>query len=807
MQLDRETLRECLDLYNSAPRAYIDPEFAPERGSFSLFDHLEYTPSERDQGDCDNCWVWASTGVLGIALDVQEGIKDRLSVQYFTSSWHGGTANDWAGCGGNIFWFADWYQDKGFAIPWSNTNAYWQDGDRTCENGTSVPADTISTTPNYPLSRCTAKTVETHDVGQAQAIDNIKNVLNQDKAVSFSFWLPNSAYWKEFGDFWIIEPESVIWNPDYSCGHTWVEDEGGGHMVLCVGYDDTDPDDSYWIMVNSWGTTSGRPNGVFRVDMNMNYDCTLDFDGTDDYNLEWATLDVGFVHREELHYDDGAPEQGWYWKVSGRMFAVVFTPRVAGQLTECSFCVWSDPARVKVHVMDEHRKNVITPFSVTPTSTGWFHIDLSRCEVTVSSGVDFGIAIEWTVANEPLLGDDTSDPDGRSWDYYGEEWLQYTDGDYLIRAVVETEAADMIVSDVSWSPTDPVEGDTVTFTVYIRNQGAGNAGSFKVACYVDDVKEGEWSIYSLSAGQTTSKTFTWTAVEGTHTVKAFADLNGVIAEIVKTNNKREETFEVEPKPKPDLIVSNISWTPEKPLEDETVTFTVTIRNRGGADSGRFKVTYYLDDVKKGEWTIYSLKAEATTTKTFTWTAVDGSHTVKVFADSDDDVEEEDETNNEREAIVGNLPPVASFCCYNGYNYLNNSVIFMCGCTCFNASESYDPEGSIVSYSWNFGDGNITAVTSPIIHHNHTDVGTYSVTLNVTDNQGLWSTVIVNVEVVLLGDLDGDRLVNIQDIAIVAKAYTLRLGDQDWNEIADLDNNGEINIQDIAIVAREYGKNA
>ena len=45
--------------------------------------------------------------------------------------------------------------------------------------------------------------------------------------------------------------------------------------MLCVGYNDDDPDNRYWLMLNSWGTASGnRPNGLFRLDMDMNYSCT-----------------------------------------------------------------------------------------------------------------------------------------------------------------------------------------------------------------------------------------------------------------------------------------------------------------------------------------------------------------------------------------------------------------------------------------------------------------------------------------------------------------------------------------------------
>jgi len=46
-------------------------------------------------------------------------------------------------------------------------------------------------------------------------------------------------------------------------------------------------------MLNSWGTTANRPNGLFRVAMHMNYDCTY-IDGGSYYSLYWQTLDVSF---------------------------------------------------------------------------------------------------------------------------------------------------------------------------------------------------------------------------------------------------------------------------------------------------------------------------------------------------------------------------------------------------------------------------------------------------------------------------------------------------------------------------------
>lgn len=56
---------------------------------------------------------------------------------------------------------------------------------------------------------------------------------------------------------------------------------------------------------------------------------------------------------------------------------------------------------------------------------------------------------------------------------------------------------------------------------------------------------------------------------------------------------------------------------------------------------------------------------------------------------------------------------------------------------FDASGSYDPDGSIVSYSWDFGDGN--TASGAIVSHAYDDDGSYNVTLIVTDNEGATDT--------------------------------------------------------------------
>jgi PKD repeat protein len=65
---------------------------------------------------------------------------------------------------------------------------------------------------------------------------------------------------------------------------------------------------------------------------------------------------------------------------------------------------------------------------------------------------------------------------------------------------------------------------------------------------------------------------------------------------------------------------------------------------------------------------------------------------------------------------------------------------------FDGSGSSDPDGSIASYSWDFGDGS-PAGSGATPEHTYTTEGTYDVTLTVTDNLGRTGTKTVEVSVV------------------------------------------------------------
>lgn len=56
-------------------------------------------------------------------------------------------------------------------------------------------------------------------------------------------------------------------------------------------------------------------------------------------------------------------------------------------------------------------------------------------------------------------------------------------------------------------------------------------------------------------------------------------------------------------------------------------------------------------------------------------------------------------------------------------------------------------------------------------------------------------------------MSADGEVNIVDVAIVARAFDSKLGDERWDPNADLNSDGVINMLDIALVAKDFGKSS
>ena len=146
----------------------------------------------------------------------------------------------------------------------------------------------------------------------------------------------------------------------------------------------------------------------------------------------------------ELYYDDDEPDGLAVGRVGTQIAVKFFLPTgwTSAKILTARYHIYGNPDQFTVHLYDSDGiTELITPFSVTPTTTGWFDVPIFP-PVEVSD--DFYIALEFEFdAPYPQIGWDNDDPDLRSYSrtptYPPGEWTLYEDRDWMIRAVVELE--------------------------------------------------------------------------------------------------------------------------------------------------------------------------------------------------------------------------------------------------------------------------------------------------------------------------------------------------------------------------------
>lgn len=151
------------------------------------------------------------------------------------------------------------------------------------------------------------------------------------------------------------------------------------------------------------------------------------------------------------------------------------------------------------------------------------------------------------------------------------------------------------------------------------------------------------------------------------------------------------------------------------------------------------------------------------------------------------------SDTDQVTITAHAPPTADF------TYLPESP------TTWDAiqftDQSSDSDGTVVAWSWNFGDGGSSNEQNPT--HRYRLPGTYPVTLEVTDNDGLTGSTVQNVEVALgLGDVDGSGTVDVLDVRIVMQAALGIVAlTPEQETAADVDMDGDVDMDDAEMLAR------
>ena len=153
------------------------------------------------------------------------------------------------------------------------------------------------------------------------------------------------------------------------------------------------------------------------------------------------------------------------------------------------------------------------------------------------------------------------------------------------------------------------------------------------------------------------------------------------------------------------------WEPSLPLLGKTVQFTDASKDPDGTVQG------WQWDFGDG-----AISAEQNPTHVYEST---GMYTVTLR------VEDDQHATSEKTAsisVVPSPPPIADFSCLPSQPWATEDIRF--------TDRSHDPDGDVVAWEWNFGDGGTSTERNPF--HSYPYSGTYTVVLKVQDNNGIWS---------------------------------------------------------------------
>ena len=326
---------------------------------------------------------------------------------------------------------------------------------------------------------------------------------------------------------------------------------------------------------------------------------------------------------------------------------------------------------------------------------------------------------------------------------------------------------DFVISsaDISLSNSKPSENDEVNITAKIYNLGSSGS-DVVVSIFVDDVEvDTIWIPYIAPFSTYTIET-TWIAERGDHNVKIVVNSDRDIEESDYTNNEASKTISVIAQDTEPPIISNL-----KPSDGAVVTTNRPLISADLADPGSgintTAVRIFVDGI--------DVTSNATVISSRVWyipdLLEDGTHTVTVYAE---DNRGNSKTCNWSFTVrTENKPPIPKFS-YSPCPIVVNQTVE------FNASLSYDPDGFIVSYEWDFGDGNVTSTAEETIKHSYSEAGSYEVTLTVTDDDGATNstTKVVTVQPDTIPPASVTNLTNV--------TYAATYINWTWDDPADAD---------------------
>lgn len=221
---------------------------------------------------------------------------------------------------------------------------------------------------------------------------------------------------------------------------------------------------------------------------------------------------------------------------------------------------------------------------------------------------------------------------------------------------------DLTITDLSWTPSAPVETNAITLNATVKNIGTADSPASSVNFYLGTELVGSAPVNALNAGASAIVSVDIGAKNaGSYTVSSKVDENNAIIEQEESNNSYTSSspLTIAPVSSSDLIVSP-SWNPSNPSAGNTVTFSVNLKNQGNIASGggAHPITLVLKNAAGAVIQTWNgsyngeLAAGAPANITMgTWTAVNGSYTVTATVAGDSNEAAIKQANNSSSASL------------------------------------------------------------------------------------------------------------------------------------------------------------
>jgi len=212
---------------------------------------------------------------------------------------------------------------------------------------------------------------------------------------------------------------------------------------------------------------------------------------------------------------------------------------------------------------------------------------------------------------------------------------------------------DLVIEDVSWSPTTPEVGEEVTITATVENQGDAVSGATNLVFYSNGNKIGESSVPEIEAGNSEEISYSWTSeTESEVEISAEVDEEDSVEESNEDNNVKTAGYITFEKTRyPDLIIDTLDY-PENPAPGEHQRIWINVKNQGTANSEATMLVLYIDGSPVKEWAISKLSRGEISYTSYTWIPTsEGTVELRAVVDEDNLVAESNEENNEKKATV------------------------------------------------------------------------------------------------------------------------------------------------------------